>query len=286
LQATEKQASPIVLTAYLQSTREFAGAIGKHRRLLFALARRDLREEYVDHGLSVVWTVVQPLLIMAVYVFAFTYIFPTRVDPPGGFPTNATVYLLAGLTPWMILTQIMGKSLASIVANSNVVKQMAFPLELLPTKTMASPLFFGAVAVSFVVLYTCWVTGGSALPVLIWGVPLLIAISLVMFTGIALTLASFEVFLRDTKEFVSMFTTIGFFTHPILYLPNAIPEVVRPVLYLSPLTYFLMCWQDIFFYGGIVRGWAWVVTLVFSVVIFVFGARVFMASKQHFGDFL
>ena len=107
-----------------------------------------------------------------------------------------------------------------------------------------------------------------------------------MFIGIALTLASFEVFLRDTKEFVSMFITIGFFTHPILYLPNAIPEVVRPVLYLSPFTYFLMCWQDIFFYGGVVRGLAWIITIIFSAVIFVFGARVFMASKQHFGDFL
>jgi len=47
-----------------------------------------------------------------------------------------------------------------------------------------------------------------------------------------------------------------------------------------------MCWQDIFFYGGIVRGWAWVITIVFAVLVFVFGARVFMASKQHFGDFL
>jgi lipopolysaccharide transport system permease protein len=83
-----------------------------------------------------------------------------------------------------------------------------------------------------------------------------------------------------------MFTTIGFFLHPILYLPNAIPEVVRPVLYLSPFTYFLMCWQDVFFFGGIVRFWAWVTTVVFAAVVFMFGARVFMASKQHFGDFL
>jgi lipopolysaccharide transport system permease protein len=286
LQAIKKIAPISALAAYLGSARDFAYAICKYRRLLAALARRDLSEDYVNHGFSLVWTVIQPLFSMAVYVFSFTLIFPTRVDPPAGFPTNAVVYLLAGITPWMILCQIMGKGMGSIVGHSSVVKQMAFPLELLPTKAMASPLFFGAVALSFLVLYTAWVTSGGALLVLIWGVPLLILITLVMFTGIALVLGSFEVFIRDTREFVSMFTTIGFFTHPILYLPNAIPEVIRPALYISPFTYFLMCWQDIFFYGGIVRGWAWVITIVFAVLVFVFGARVFMASKQHFGDFL
>jgi hypothetical protein len=47
-----------------------------------------------------------------------------------------------------------------------------------------------------------------------------------------------------------------------------------------------MCWQDIFFYGGIVRGWAWVFTIVFSFLVLIFGARIFVGSKSHFGDFL
>src|SRR4051794_26045297 len=188
LQVTPKLSPLSVLSEYAESTREFVKAIVKYRRLLLALARRDLSEDYVNHGFSLLWTVVQPLFVMAVYVFSFTLIFPTRVDPPGGFPTNAVVYLLAGITARVFLTPGMGKSMNSIVGNSTVVKQMAFPLELLPTKAMASPLFFGGVAVSFLVIYTVWVTGGVALSVLLWGVPLLIVISLVMFTGIALTL--------------------------------------------------------------------------------------------------
>ena len=79
-----------------------------------------------------------------------------------------------------------------------------------------------------------------------------------------------------------MFTAIGFFLHPILYLPNAIPEAVRSVLYLSPFTYFLMCWQDIFFYGGIVRWSAWVITFVFAPLMFVFGARALRGLEGTF----
>ena len=123
---------------------EFLRVIGKYRRLLGALARRDLSEDYVDHGFSLVWTVIQPLFAMAVYVFSFIYIFPTRVDPPDGFPTNAVIFLLAGITPWMILCQVMNKGLSSIVGHTGVVKQMAFPLELLPIKSLASPMLFGS----------------------------------------------------------------------------------------------------------------------------------------------
>src|SRR5204862_8294175 len=106
VQRIESGLLPSVLTAYADSTLEFVRTVVKFRRLLAALARRDLSEDYVDHGFSLVWTVIQPLFAMAVYVFSFVYIFPTRVDPPDGFPTNAVVYLLAGITPWMILTQV------------------------------------------------------------------------------------------------------------------------------------------------------------------------------------
>jgi lipopolysaccharide transport system permease protein len=278
--------APNVVGAYAESLIEYFRVILKYRRLLWALAKRDLSEDYVDHGFSLVWTVIQPLFSMAVYIFSFAYIFPTRIDAPAGFPTNAVVYLLAGITPWMILCQCMGRGLTSIVGHSGVVKQMAMPLELLPTKSLASSLLFGSVAVSFLCIYTVKIVGSSALPVLAWGVPLLILISLVLFVGLALLLASAQVFLRDTKEFIGMFTSIGLFLHPILYLPNAIPEVVRSAVYFSPFTYFLMCWQDIFFYGGIVRGWAWVFTIVFSFLVLIFGARIFVGSKSHFGDFL
>ena len=286
MQTTGNGAAPSVIAVYADSTLEFLRVIRKYRRLLGALARRDLSEDYVDHGFSLVWTVIQPLFAMAVYVFSFIYIFPTRVNPPDGFPTNAVIFLLAGITPWMILCQVMNKGLSSIVGHTGVVKQMAFPLELLPIKSLASPMLFGTVAVGFLVIYTISVVGPRVLVVLVWGVPLLLFISLVLFAGIALTLASSQVFLRDTKEFVAMFTAIGFFLHPILYLPNAIPEAVRSILYFSPFTYFLMCWQDIFFYGGIVRWSAWVVTFVFAPLMFVFGARLFVGSKAHFGDFL
>ena len=99
-------------------------------------------------------------------------------------------------------------------------------------------------------------------------------------------LACAQVFIRDLKEFITIFLSIGLFVHPILYFPNAIPAVVRPIIYVSPFSYLLFCWQDVLFYGTIERPWAWIVTALFAVVLFAFAARLFVVAKSHFGDFL
>ncbi len=274
------------VTAYAQSTGDLLRTLYGQRRLLAALAKRDLADDYVAHRLSLVWTIVQPVFMMAVYLFVFTAVYPTRVQAPAGFATDATVYLLSGIIPWVALSHVMSRSLTSVVANSNIVKQMAFPLELLPVKTLASPLFVGAVSLIFLVGYSAWTTGGAILAVYLWGIPLLVALSLALFAGMALVLGSVQVFMRETREFIGMFLAVGVFVHPILFLPDAIPAAVRPLIYLSPFSYFIFCWQDVLFFGGIERVWAWCVAAAFALGIFVLGARLFVGSKPHFGDFL
>jgi lipopolysaccharide transport system permease protein len=223
---------------------------------------------------------------MVVYLFVFTNVFPSKVQSPPGMGTDAIVYLLSGIIPWLALSQIMDRSLTSVVNNSTIVKQMAFPLELLPIKTLAGPLMFAGVSLVFLCAYGAWVTKGLIIPAYLLGLPLLILLSVVLFAGISLVLGCLQVFLRDLKEFVTMFLTVGLFIHPILYFPEAVPAAVRPLIYASPFSYFLFCWQDVMFYGAIMHPTAWIVTAIFAVALFVIGARLFVVSKPHFGDFL
>jgi lipopolysaccharide transport system permease protein len=274
------------LIAYAHSSQEFLRSIVGHRRLLGALAKRDLSDEYVGHALSLSWNVVHPLFLMLVYVFVFTKIFPTRIEAPPSNSTDAIVYLLAGIIPWLALAQVMGRSLSSVVGNSSIVKQMAFPIELLPVKVLAGPLLFGAISLIFLVCYGAWITSGSIIPAYLVGLPLLIALSLLLLVGVSLILSCAQVFLRDLKEFVNIFVTIGLFTHPILYFPDAVPAAVRPLVYVSPFSYFIFCWQDVMFYGTIERPWAWLITGAIAVFLFGFGARLFLVAKNSFGDFL
>jgi lipopolysaccharide transport system permease protein len=275
-----------IVSTYLSACADLLRSAAGQRRLLVALAKRDLSDEYVEHRLSLWWTLIVPLFSIGVYLFVFSTIFPARVQAPPNHRTDAIVYLLSGIIPWVALAQALGRATQSIVSNSNIVKQMAFPLELLPLKTLASPATFLGVSLSVVVVYSGWISGGSILPVYLWGIPLLLLLSFVTFAGLALLLSTVQVFLRDTKEFVGMFFSIGLFLHPILYPPDAIPESVRWILYASPFSQFIFCWQDILFFGGIVRPWAWFAAFAFAVATFIAGARLFMGAKTRFGDFL
>jgi lipopolysaccharide transport system permease protein len=219
-------------------------------------------------------------------LFVFTVVFPARVQAPESYQTDAIVFLMSGIVPWMALSQAVSRATPCIVNNSNIVKQMAFPLELLPLKTLASPVIFFAVSLLCIVAYGGWLSRGAILPVYAVGIPFLIVLSIVTFAGLGLALSAIQVFLRDTKELVSMFFSIGLFLHPILYLPNSVPAAIRPFLYASPFSQLIFCWQDVLFYGEIMRPWAWVAAVAFALFVFILGARLFMGSKPHFGDFL
>jgi lipopolysaccharide transport system permease protein len=223
---------------------------------------------------------------MLVYLFLFTKVFVTRVTVTPGSGADAVAYLLSGIIPWLAISQVMSRSAMSVVGNSAIVKQMSFPLELLPIKTLAGPFMFAGVSLVFLIAYGLWITGGSILPAYLLGLPPLIIITSMQLAGLALLLGCLQVFVRDLKEFINVFLTIGLFIHPILYLPNAIPAAVRPVIYLSPFSYLIFCWQDVLFYGEVGWIWAWVVSVAFAVLLLALGARVFIVTKNHFGDFL
>jgi len=276
----------MVLTTYAKSTGECIRAIAVHRRLLLALIKRELSDEYVSHGLSIGWTFIHPLVLMLVYLFLFTEVFVTRVTVIPGSGADAVVYLLSGIIPWLAISQVMGRSAMSVVGNSAIVKQMSFPLELLPIKTLAGPFMFAGVSLVFLIAYGLWVTGGTILPAYLLGLPPLIIITSMQLAGLALLLGCLQVFVRDLKEFINVFLTIGLFIHPILYLPNAIPAAVRPIIYLSPFSYLIFCWQDVLFYGEVGWIWPWVISTAFAVLFFMLGARIFVVTKNHFGDFL
>lgn len=276
----------MLVTAYLQSTVELVVSIRQRFGLLAELASRDITEEFVEHGFGKWWPVIHPIVLMFVYLFVFTYIFPSRLGEFSGLGVDHVVYLMSGIIPWILISQSLGRAVPSIVNNVSIVKQVAFPLEFLPLKVLAGPLVFGVVSLTFLVGYSLYLTGGASLVVCLWGVPILLAITIPTLVGLALLLASLQVFLRDIRELVNIFLSVGIFVHPILYFPTVIPDAIRPLLNLSPFTYLLYCWQDVFFFGGIERPSAWVLSGIFACLSLVVGCRIFMASKANFGDFL
>lgn len=261
-----------------------AGFVKHQAGLLFAMTARDLKDRYAGQALGAIWAIVTPLLTMAVYVFVFTFIFKGRLGDTSG-TAGFTGFVLSGLAPWMALQECMARSTAAISGNSNLVKQIVFPSEVLPLKTALAtlPILFIGIVIAAVIA----ISAGQAT---ITGYILLLPLSVVSFvlfaSGVAFLLAAIGVFFKDIKDIVTFFLSVGLFIHPILYPPGGAPTWLQPVFNYSPVSHMIRCFHDALSGGADPHPTSWVIFPVISLVTFLFGWRVFRWLKPTFGNAL
>jgi lipopolysaccharide transport system permease protein len=104
--------------------------------------------------------------------------------------------------------------------------------------------------------------------------------------GLAYLLSAIGVYFRDLKDFAQLFATAGVYLIPAFYMPDWVPSLVQPLLYLNPFSYPIWCFQDVLYFGGFQHPWAWVATTLLSVTLFAVGYRVFRQLKPGFGTVL
>jgi len=253
-------------------------------RLIFELTKREVGERYSGQVFGMFWTIVHPLLVTLVYIFIFGFVFRARTGSMTDMPLDYTAYMLAGIIPWLVFQEALSKASAVIIGSANIVKQVIFPIEVLPIKSVLATLVTEIVFLIFLMIYTLIIS--HALPWTYALLPLLMLFQTLAMIGVSYLFSAVGVYFRDLKDFVQAFLSIAFFILPILYLPESIPAAVRIVLYLNPFSYMIWCYQDVLYFGKFTHPWAWGVFLVGSVFVFIFGFRVFRKLKTMFGNVL
>jgi lipopolysaccharide transport system permease protein len=269
---------------HISAFREVTQILIRHRDLIWEMARRDISDRYAGQAFGLLWAVGHPLFMMALFVFIFAFVFKTKVGGTIQMPLDYTTYILAGLIPWMAFQESMNKSCSAITTNASLVKQVVFPLELLPAKGVLASLLPQLVSTFVLLGYVLLVHGGFSLIYLL--LPVLIMLQLLAMMGLAYMFAAIGAYFRDIKDFVQMFGMAGVYLAPIVYLPEMVPTLFKPVLYLNPFSYVIWCYQDVIYFGRIEHPYAWIVFPMLSVTIFVVGYRLFRKLKIGFGNVL
>jgi lipopolysaccharide transport system permease protein len=256
----------------------------RHRQLTLEMARRELHDRYLGQVFGVLWALLHPVVLMAVYVLVFGYIFKVRLGGTTDLPLNYTVYLLSGLIPWLTFQESLAKSSTVIPNNANLVKQVIFPVEVLPVKGVLASLVTQAVFVALLCSYVLAAYG--FLPATYGLLPVLMAMQGLFMIGIAYLVSAVSVYFRDVKDLVQVFAVTGVYLVPAFYLPESVPGAFRVVLYLNPVSYLIWCFQDVLFFGRIEHWWAWAVLAPLSVASFYAGYRAFSVLRTMFGNVL
>lgn len=256
----------------------------QNRQLTLEMAKREIYDRYLGQVLGGFWSVAHPLILILVYIYVFGFVFKMKIGGTVQMPLDYITYLLAGLIPWLFLVDAMGKSSTVIIGHANLVKQVVFPIEILPVKSVLASLF--TMGVSFVILLIyVFIKYHYLLWTYIFLAPAVILATLGMI-GVSYILSSVGVYFRDVKDFVQVLVVAGVYLIPVIYLPEAVPDVFRPFLYANPFSYIIWVFQDILYYGRLEHLWAWPVYIVLCLGVYYLGYYMFRKLKIMFGSAL
>jgi len=248
------------------------------------MSKRELTDRYIGQALGRSWSFIHPLILMGIYVFVFAFIFKQKMGGTRDFPLDYTAYVLTGLTCWLNIQESLTRGATSVTSKSELVKQVVFPTEVLPIKAAVASVFSMSVTLLILLSYTTIQFGFHIAPIILG--PLIVLLQTLFLTGVALLLSSLSVFIRDMKDLVQVFCFAGVYLIPAFYLPNWIPGLFKPLLYVNPFSHLVWCFHDAFFYRRIEHPISWLVVIVIALSMFVIGYRVFIRLSSTFGSFL
>ena len=268
----------------VSTVRESIRVLMRHRELTLEMARRELSERYAGQALGLVWAVGHPMFMIGLYIFLFAVVFKQRIGGTVDLPLDYTAYLLSGLVAWLSVQESLIKSCTVVTSNASLVKQVVFPVEILPVKSVLVSLFPQLVSLSILLVYVLASHGSLHATYLL--LPVLIFVQMLWMIGLAYILAPIGVYFRDLKDVMQLFATAGAYVVPVFYLPAWVPGPIRPVLYLNPFSYLIWTYQDVLYFGRMEHPWAWAATAAFSLSTFAMGYRLFGKLRPTLGNHL
>jgi lipopolysaccharide transport system permease protein len=266
------------------SPREMVASLWRNRRLIRNLVHREVVGRYKGSMLGIVWSLVTPVFMLAVYTFVFSVVFKARWSGGSESKTEFALVLFAGLLVFNLFSECITRAPGLVLANVNYVKKVVFPLEILPWVTLGSALF------QFIVSLGVWLAAYVLLvgvpPWTVVFLPLVIAPFALFVMGLSWGLASLGVYLRDVGQFIGILVQVLMFMTPIFYPASALPEKFQTFLYVNPLTPPIEMMRSVMYWGDAPSLLAWLAGSAVAMLTSALGFAWFQKTRKGFADVL
>jgi len=214
-------------------------SVVRYRELVRHLVRAALAKESTGRVFGALWWLIDPLVLVAVYVFFVDVILQSGGD-------DFALFVLVGALVWKHLSSGVITSMTTTLAREQAMRQVAFPRAVLPLSAVLAETIHLALGL-LVYVAAAIVFGVVVGPAFLFVLPL-VAIEVVLVLGLSLALAALNVLYRDVQNLTSYVLRVGFFLSPALYAIDQIPESVRPVYLLNPFATLIPAFRDVMLY--------------------------------------
>jgi lipopolysaccharide transport system permease protein len=208
-----------------------------YRDLLRVLLRKELAVRYKGSVLGFVWCLLNPLAQALIFYLVFGVYM--RFNVP-----HYLVALLAAMFPWQWFANSVGEGPHTFAANPTLVKKVAFPRQAIPLVMILQNMIHFCIALP---VYAAFMIADGLLPgwIWLWGVPLLLVLTLAFLYGLCLFLGSVNLFFRDLGNLTVIITQMAFFATPIMYTLAQVPERYHWCFTVNPVAPLFICWRSL-----------------------------------------
>lgn len=246
----------------------------RYRFLLSNLINRDIKVKYRRSKLGILWSVLNPLMMMCVMTLVFSHIFRFGID-------NYAVYILSGQLIFNYFTESTTMSMESVIGYAPLIKKVYVPKYIFPLEK--SCFAFVNMAFSLIALaVVMFLTGASFYPTFVLAVyPLF---TLFFFSlGVGLFLSSSAIFFRDIIHLWSVFTTALMYASAIIYPVSMLEgSLMGYLIYLNPIFWYIDAFRQVTIYGNMLSIAHIVVCAACAVISVIVGSVVFKKGQDKF----
>lgn len=252
----------------------------RYRALIAVLVRRELDARYRASVLGFFWSLLNPLLLLAVYAVVFTYIFSPRFPGADPYP----LFLFSGLLPWLFFSGAVLDGSATLVDNGPLLAKVMCPPEIFPAVTVLSHLVHHLFALP-VLVFALVISSAAGLHPFPWTIVLVVValVPWVLVTGGAVfAVSALSVHYRDMRDLVGHLLNLLFFSSPIIYSLDGlqVPAMLHRVLSLNPLASLVVVYRDAAFSGSMSSPLTWLTAFAVGIVGWLAGARIFASFRE------
>lgn len=247
----------------------------KHLFLIFIWREFSIR--YKQSFIGVLWAMLQPLSMMLLFTFVFTYVMPIKITD---YPYMLFFY--SGLLPWSFFSSALNYSIPSLTNHYNLITKIYFPREILPFSGIAVAfidfLIASLIYVLFIIIFKIKITLQ-----IFWFLPLLFLL-FVFIISVSLVLSALNVYYRDVKLATGFLIQLWFFATPVFYSIDKLSIKLKLILFFNPLTFIIENMRRCVIEGRGVIFWQYLIMLFFVLTLFYLSYKIFIHTEKRFAD--
>lgn len=255
-----------------------------NRYLFWQLVRKDIEQRYKGSVLGMLWSIIVPILMLIIYTFVFSEIFQAKWGANTSDKYEFALVLFCGLSAFNMVSEVMNRSAYLISGNSNYVKKVIFPLELLPVVITFSALF--NCIISFLILIIAKLVLYHNISITLYQSLIVFIPLIVISIGVGYLLSAVSVYLKDVGNIISVLVMMLMYMSPVFFPLSSVPERYQGIIKINPMTYIIENFRNSMLYGENLDGEMYLLSIIISFAFYFIGKFVFMRVKEGFADVL